>query len=149
MAISIEEIATSIASISVEGLQIMDLDNIPETSEVGRGPIVIPNPDGYWNNLVVERASLGNLVRNVTYDLMYRLLSSEVGEGRVSIFDNYKPMVLQTALFVGAVLTNDAITGLIDLQLGGISNFGPVTDPSDNLFHGCDFILRVLEFEDV
>ena len=49
--------------------------------------------------------------------------------------------------FIDKMLVSDAVTGSVDLQVEDISAFGPVSDPSGKMFHGCDISFRILEFE--
>jgi len=85
-------------------------------------------------------------VWNVQYTLTYRFLHSEIGLG-MGILDAYPGMVDKVCDFIDKMLVSDAVTGAVDLTVEDISTFGPVSDPSGKMFHGCDIAFRILEFE--
>jgi hypothetical protein len=149
MTISIVTIADSIASLSVTGVTIKDLNQIPDSVNDGDCPMVIPNPDGFVSAFELERMAMSSGASNVwdvRYTLTYRFLHSEIGLG-MGLLDKYPLMVDKVMDFVDKVLISDSVTGSVDLTLEDISSFGPVSDPSGKMFHGCDIMLRVLEFE--
>ena len=149
MTLSIVTVADSISKLSVTGVTIKDLDEIPERAVGFDCPMVYPSPDGFVSNFEVERmamASGASNVWNITYNLNYRFLHSELGEG-LGLFDIYDDMVDKVMDFVDKMLVSDAVTGCVDLTVEDISSFGPVSDPSGSMFHGCDISFAVLEFE--
>ena len=148
VSLAIVTVVDSIADLSVTGADILDLDEIPENVD-GRKPVIFPKPDGFITALEVERmsqGSLGTALHDVVYTLNYRLCYGKVGEDR-GLFKLYPDMVAIAVLFMNAILNNDVVTGLVDLSLAEAINFGPVSDPSGAMFHGCDFALQVLEFQ--
>ena len=73
------------------------------------------------------------------------LLKSKMDESsfkKITALNNDKVMD-----FVDKMLVSDTITGAVDLTVEDISTFGPVSDPSGKMFHGCDIAFRILEFE--
>ena len=149
MTLSIVTIADSVSKLSVTGVTIKDLDEIPESANNIDCPMVYPNPDGFVSNFDVERMAQGSGTSNVwdiSYTLTYRFLHSEVGLG-LGLFDVYDGMVDKLMDFVDKMLISDAVTGAVDLEVEDISTFGPVSDPSGKMFHGCDIMFRILEFE--
>jgi hypothetical protein len=111
--------------------------------------MVIPRPDGFMSDFEVERMAMSSGTSNVwdvRYTLTYRFLHSEIGLG-LGILDAYPKMVDKVMDFVDKMLTSDAVTGAVDLTVEDIGNFGPVSDPSGKMFHGCDISFRILEFE--
>jgi hypothetical protein len=149
MTISIVTIADSISKLSVTGVTIKDLDQIPDSVNNGDCPMVIPNPDGFMSSPELERAAMSSgtsSVWDIRYTITYRFLHSEIGLG-MGLLDKYHLMVDKVMDFVDKILISDSVTGLVDLELEDISSFGPVSDPSGKMFHGCDIMLRVLEFE--
>jgi len=150
MAIALVTIADSISGLSVSGVTIKDINQVPNEVLERDVPMIIPRPDGFVTNFKPERVTLGSGAGakwNVTYDLTYRLLYAKVGTGR-GLFDLYSGLCATAMLFVDAIMDNDALTGTVDIQLSNISDFGPVVDPSGQTFHGCDFVFTVLEFQD-
>ena len=79
-------------------------------------------------------------IRDSNYRLFYKPVGSERG-----LRDVYPTLVAKVLLFVEAVIA-DELTGAVDVTFGGITGFGIVPDPSDNLFWGCDIQINVLEF---
>jgi hypothetical protein len=147
MALAALTVATSIAGLSVSGVYLKDVDAIPERVEVRDCPIIYPKPDGFLSDLEVEINSFGSAQakKTVRYNLNYVFLQSPVGAGR-GLFDVYESCVTNALAFVDALLANDALSGSVDIQPAGITSFGPVADPSGNMFHGCVFSLAVMEF---
>lgn len=147
MSLAIVAIATNIAGLAVSGINIRDLDAIPEQVNARDCPIIYPRPDGFLSSLQVQIDSFGSTSakKTVYYTLTYRLLGAQVGEDR-GLFTLYQAMVDIVADFLDAVIANDALTGTIDLQAVDVTEFGPVSDPAGYVFHGCDILLRVMEF---
>lgn len=148
MALQITAICNSIAGLTVSGVTIKDLDEIPEAQQASAA-IIIPRPDGFVSGFSIERDSQGSntvgLPRyTVGYNLTYRLLYSPLGVER-GLFKLYPSAVAAAFRFVDAVTANDAVTGALDIQVADIQNVGPVADPSGAMFHGCDIIVRVTE----
>jgi len=148
MTLSAVTVADSISKLVVTGVTILDIDEIPERADHGC-PMVYPNPDGFMSGFEVERMAMAtgaSNVWNISYSLTYRFLHSELGEG-LGLFDVYDDMVDKVMDFIDKMLVSDAVTGCVDLEVEDISSFGPVSDPSGSMFHGCDITLRILEFE--
>ena len=149
MTISVVTIADSISKLSVTGVTIKDLNEIPESADPADCPMVYPNPEGFLSNFELERMSMSSGASNdwdVRYSLTYRFLHSEIGGG-LGLFDVYDDMVDKVMDFVDKMLVSDSVTGSVDLEVEDITQFGPVSDPSGNMFHGCDIVFRILEFE--
>lgn len=148
MALQADTIATSIAALSVSGVTLKDLDEIPEEVSARDCPIVYPRPDGFMSGLAVARRSTGvgsAAEKDITYQLNYAYLHSAVGEGR-GLFDVYQDMVQKFLAVLDALLADDALNGAIDIEPQGITQFGLMVDPSGNYFHGANVVLNVLEF---
>lgn len=148
MGLQITAIADSIAGLSVTGVTIKDLDEIPEAVDPADCPILFPEPDSFLSDFGMEVLSLapGSVAAiNVTYNLRYTFLHSVVGEG-AGLFDVYADFIAKMVLILNEVLTNDVITGLQDFRVASIANFGPVSDPAaSRTFHGTQFLFSVLE----
>jgi hypothetical protein len=148
MALEITVITDSISALEVSGVKICDLDQIPEAVDV-RQPTIFPNPVNFVSNITQTRMSYGGASEkmNIEYDLTYRLCYAPIGTER-GLFAGYPAMVAAAYRFLDAVLDVAVMTGLEDITLGSITNFGPVTDMAGNGFHGTDIVLHVLEFAD-
>jgi len=139
-------VATAISGLSISGVTIKDLDKIPDSAE-GLCPIIFPQPDGFISNIRPESQSLGSLgtqKENVTYSLHYVYLFSEVGSG-ISAFTPYSPLITQLTTVINAILNNDVVSGLVDMQLESME-VGQVNDPAGVPFWGALFSLTCLEY---
>ena len=124
MALKITTIADSIAGLSVSGVTLYDIDEIP-TAIISRDvPAIIPRPDDYITD------------------------HSKLGTGRRSLFDTYSGMVTKIGLFLDALIAADAVSGSLDSRPISISNVGAVPSPAEEgvAFHGCDIGVRITEF---
>ena len=149
MALQTTEIATSIAGYSVTGVTFRDLDDFDEeiSHRSGDLPVFMPAPN-FFTAPNIEYDSQGTGAEaaiTVTYILRYRFLYEEAGSER-SLGDIFQGFVGKVTEIVDVFIANDATTDAIHLQVADISNFGLVTDPADNQFHGCDFGISVMEF---
>jgi hypothetical protein len=59
--------------------------------------------------------------------------------------DAYGKMLEKAGLILDAMLNNVITTG-VDLYFPEVLDFGPVQDPSGNMFLGCHISIRVQEF---
>ena len=149
MALQIGTVAASIAALVIDGVDILDIIEIPTEAKKRDTPYIVPKPDGFITDFFPERKSLGpgsTAAFDVTYTLTYRLLHSKIGTGRSGLFTTYSDMVTKAALFLDAIIENDTLTGAVDSFPSSISNFGLVSDPLGNAYHGCDIGIKVMEF---
>ncbi len=149
MALNIQTVCNSIAELTVAGVDIKDLDEIPESLDQMDAPVIIPKPDGFISTLTYTRQSLGTgdvAAIDIGYVLTYRMLHSAIGEGMDGVFETYPDLVAKASLFLDTIIANDTITGAVDIQPLTIANFDPVQDPFGNWFHGCDIGIQVTEF---
>ena len=147
MALAFATVTNSIAALSVSGVTIKDIDEcIAEVLERDC-PLIQPGPI-FITNLSVERDSQGpgsSALKTATYTFNYRMFFAPAGAGR-GYFDLFDGMIAKAGLFLDAIITDDALTGTVDISPVGVLDFGIVTDPSEVAFHGCDFQLQVQEF---
>lgn len=145
MALAIATVVDSIAALSVTGLSIKDMDEIPPGVEVSQ-PTLIPLPD-FMTDWEIETQSFGpgsSAKFDAFYTLNYRLCYIPVGAGKpLEYFDN---MVSMVAAFLDAVIAASPVTGSITLTPVAVFNMGIVNDPADQSFYGCDIAIRVMEF---
>lgn len=146
MALQLAAVANSIAALSVSGVTLKDVDEIP-TKVDQRAPTILPLPD-YVTDFDVERVSFGSstALRDVSYTLNYRFCYKPVGMGRQKTIEYYDEMIDKVALFFDAVMAIETLTGAVDITPFGVTNMGIVNDPSDNEYIGCDLAVRILEF---
>lgn len=149
MGLSADTIAASIAGLSISGVTIKGLTNLPSAVDNRETPVLAPsvNDPPFMTALNVVRDSFGGL-KTITYTLNWKLYAAPIGSER-SLLALY-PTLVSTALAVlDAIIANDALTGSIDVTPEDVPQFGPVSDPSGNQFHGAVFAIRCMEFSEV
>jgi len=148
MALAFATITDSIAGISVSGVTIKDIDEIPESVLPRDCPIMYPEPDGFISGLTYTRDSTGGgstALATVTYNMTYAFLYTSVGAGR-GLFDIYDDMLTKVGLIIDAIIISDGITGVVDLTIGDAIQFGAVPDPAGNMFIGTRLVFGITEF---
>ena len=147
MSLQIATVTNSIASLSVSGVTIKDKDDFITEAGIRATPLLQPSPAGFVSDVKVEILSTGigaGAHKDVFYTLNYVFLHSEIGTGR-SLAEVYSDMVDKAFAIADAVLTNDSISGCVDIQLEGMGDFGPIADPSGRVYNGCSISFRVQE----
>ena len=147
VSISAKTVVDSISHISIAGITIKNIAGIPTSGSMVT-PILFPQPDGWLSDIEPTAENMGSgssRMLNFNYTLNYVFLMSPVGSG-ISDMDNISPLADFLELILEAMLTNDTVTGLVDLMPNGVSQIGQVKAPDDNLYWGILFSLRCLEF---
>ena len=147
MSINAVTVADSISKLSVSGVGLKDLDEIPNGVLSRDCPLILPAPD-FIQVASIERDTFGSgsgAKWTFDYTLNYRLFYKEAGTGR-TLGSIYPALVAKAMLFVDAIIANDALTGALDANFGGLTGFGIVPDPTDKLFWGCDIQIAITEF---
>lgn len=156
MAFEIDTVATAIAGLTIAGVYgggsknvtIKDLTAVPEAVDARQCPVLFPNPVGFVTSIAVNYDSFGPGVSakiTVTYEMNYLLAFEKIGQGR-GLFDLEQEFVKTLKAILTAFITNDSLNGAVEIHLTEVGNFGPVTDPAGNTFHGCELKLAVIEF---
>lgn len=148
MALAVLTVTNSIAALSVSGVRICDVDEIPTTADLDRGPTLYPEPVGFVQSLIVERDStcVASLAKkHATYVLRYTFAYHRDGMTR-DLPTLYAGAVDKAADVLDALIANDTITGAINITPSISGGFGPVASPDGNLFIGCIINIEVLEF---
>lgn len=143
---SIATVADSIAGLTISGVTIKDIDQIPDTARM-LCPLLIPKPDNFVTNLSVSfetYGSNGGAKINTNYTLNYVFLFCEVGG--ISSFAAFSGLVTKLSAILVAINSNDTITGAVDVKINSIGNIGVITDPAGIEYWGLEFSLRVLEY---
>jgi len=147
ISINFATVANSIKSLSVSGVNMLNIDQIPQSGSLVL-PVVFPQPNGWLDNVNPIAQSLGSNgteKMDFSYTLHYVFLYAEAGSG-ISQTDPIAPMLAKLELIVETILNNDAITGLVDMRLNGIEGVGRIQDVSGNDYWGALFSLRCMEF---
>jgi hypothetical protein len=146
--ISFTAVPTALAALVVAGVQIKDIDSIPDSGLEMLTPILFPDPGGWVSNVSVIRETMG-INGTGKYDLIYNLnyvyLHAPAG-GNVSDFGNFSSMITKLGLILTSLANNDTLGGVNDVTIEGVSEPGFIEAPDGGIFHGCRLSLRVLQF---
>jgi hypothetical protein len=140
-------ITDSIAALSISGVTIKDINEIPQSANM-LGSTLLPQPRDFVTDFKQTFRSFGSngaAKIDFEYTLNYVYLHCPAGSG-VASFDIYEGLMRNLSAILVAFASNDAITGLVDLQTSNIGNIGVIEDPSGNQFWGVLLPLRVLEY---
>lgn len=146
MTLNIATITDSLSGLNIEGVTVLNKDEIKESFTGYDCPVFCPRPNEWITAPQVVSVSFGSgesHQMDITYNLVYRYLHAPIGQG--DLVKTWSDMVDGLFRILFAIATNDAITGLVDLQLVNITQFGEVQDGSGNSFHGCDVTMRITE----
>lgn len=143
---TISTVADSIAALTISGVTIKDIDQIPDTARM-LCPLLIPKPDNFVTDLSVSFETFGSnggAKINTNYTINYVFLFCEVGG--MGAFAAFSGLVSKLSAILVAINSNDAITGAVDMKINSIGNIGVITDPAGVEYWGLEFSLRVLEY---
>lgn len=147
VSVSLATVADSIAGLSISGVNVRDIDKIPDNASM-LTPLLIPQPNGFVTDIAPTFESFGSNAAqkmNLAYTLNYVFLHSQVGSG-ISAYSAYADLIADFVTIVNAVMSNDRISGAVDIRLQSIGNIGVINDPADNEYWGIQFSFRVLEY---
>jgi len=146
MGLALTTITDSIAGLTVTGLLIKDIDEVPNIWD-GRAPVIFPEPMDFLTNFEAVPATNGTGTTrawDVTYTMRYTLLYCNGTDGRG--LENMKSAIDLALDFMDAVIGLTTISGCVTIKPGTISTPGMVPDPSGKLFYGCHITVNILEF---
>ena len=146
VASALSTITNSIAALSISGVTIKDIDEIPQSAAL-LCPLLIPQPNDFVTDVNVEFQSLGSngtAKIDLSYTLNYVYLHAETGG--VGTFDAYSGLITKLTAIIVKIMSNDAVSGAVDLRLQSVGNIGVIQDPAGNNYWGVLFSFRVLEF---
>lgn len=151
MSLSSANIAAGIAALTVTGVSIKDIDEIPQQIQPRDCPILFPHPDGWMGGASAEpstsAATFGTpstrmWIFNRTFQYVY--LHAPVGAGR-GIADQYPGLAAKADAISEALTTLDVSN--VDVKNVAVGTFGVLADPSGGQFYG--FILTITVREKV
>ena len=143
---TISTVADSIAGLTISGVTIKDIDQIPDTARM-LCPLLIPKPDNFVTNISVSFETFGSnggAKINTTYTLNYVFLFCEVGG--ISSFAAFAGLMTKLSAILVTINSNDTITGAVDMKINSIGNIGVITDPAGIEYWGLEFSLNILEY---
>jgi len=143
---NVTTIATAIARLDIEGVNVHDLDNLPVSVAATDCPLLAPRPTDFMSNLQFERQTFSPGARTYTlrYTLNYMLFYQPLG-ATVSLFDEYPEFMDTVMRIVVAFAEMESMSGATEIVLGGVPEIREVTDVTGTGFHGALFALDVLE----
>jgi hypothetical protein len=147
MTLAITTVSTSIAALSVAGVTICDLGNIPPSGE-RVCPILFPDPENPISNLTVTRQSYGggsSRLEDAEYDLNYIYLHCELGAGRTGL-DFIEAAVQKVQLIFDAIEGVDVLSGAVDISFSPGIRVATIVDPSLKQYLGSNLTFHVTEF---
>lgn len=147
MTLQIAAVCNSIESISVTGLTIRDIDNIPTQPE-RRTAYMIPMTDNPSEMTFSAEAFWSGGVRfyEVQYTLRYRLLYDVIGQGRTKTFEQVSGNIAMIAAILDAILATNVTVLRVQEMIPVSVAPGPVEDPAGNTWWGADINIRVTEY---
>lgn len=147
MSLAIATICTAISNLNVPGVEIKNLYEVPEAVDE-RFPTLYPEPSGFVSEFTVTKNSFGTgmtAMMTVTYNLTYTFCFAPVSSER-TIFVKWAEMVEKAFRIYDTIIAACPLAGSVETELQNVFEFGPVSDPAGNTFHGCKFIIHVTEF---
>ena len=147
MSIQLSTIANSISGITVSGLTIKDVDEIPTSINERECPLLIPNPENYISSPNIEVDSMGNGTdrkMTLSYSLNYILIYQQAGAGRVHIIDAYSGMLTKACAFLDVFYGLSSLTGAVDFN--AILGDPAITTVGAIDFHSIGIRIDIKEF---
>ena len=145
MSLAIATVTDSISKLSVTGLTIKDIDEIPQNVMDRDCPMLVPNPDNFILAFNAKDDSLDKTRWTVTYTLNYLLLYAIVGSGRTTTMEKFSGMVSKAFAFIDAIAAASTLTGSVDWSPGAVDSFDIVTI-GENSYHSCRVTIEITEF---
>ena len=140
MSFSSTAIASGIAALSISGVTVKDIDEIPESVLSRDCPVLFPSPDGWMTGGNGEPGegptTFGTpTTRLWTFNRGYRYvyLHSQVGAGR-GLLDVISAMSTKADAIITAITKLDVTD--VDVKNVAISEFGVLTSPDGKSFFG-------------
>ena len=152
MTLLLATVTNSIAALSVTGLTIKDIDEIPARVYGRNCPILYPEPLEFITGWEAEKKTFGRLTTvkwMMRYNLTYTLLYAPIGSGRG--MELYAPTIAKACLFFDVLMESHPITGAELVVPVGISSPGimyDVTGPAAQdaeAFYGVRLTIQVQE----
>ncbi len=147
MTLAIVTVCDSISKLSVMGVTIKDVDEIPSDCSMLL-PVLFPEPVNLMTDFTMTRDSFGGgsvAKMTVGYNLHYTFCLAPVGSGFTGL-EYFDETLTKVAAILDAVLAIDTFAGAIDITPQEATEFGPVPDPAGKQYIGCRLTFHVEEF---
>jgi hypothetical protein len=143
----IESVITAIAALSVSGVTVCDLGDIPE-SPAPRTTYLIPSPSepSFVAEFEITRQSFGmsTAATDATYTLNYKYLYAPAGSER-GLSKIYPGMVGKAVDIIEAILSLTGLNGSVTWK-PKLGEFFIISDPAGISWHGCLITIEIQEF---
>ena len=138
-------VTNSVAALSISGVTVKDADEI--ASSIGLGfAVLCPRPDNFITGLSVNPVNINKTALDIRYTLNYQYFHCEIGG---DLFSDYSALITKLALIIKAFSADDTLSGAVDNGAPRLGSIRPISDPSGNVYHGCDVSIDVLQFLEV
>jgi len=148
MALGIATILDSIKALSVSGVTIREMTEVPEKITTRDCPVLFPKPTGFITDLKVTPVAFGDpgtRPYNVEYNLHYLYAHAQVGTDR-KLALSIDAALVKIFLILDAIIAADNLSGTVEFQAANFDAFGPIIDPSGQAFVGCELTFHVMQF---
>ena len=148
MALNIANIPNEIAKMSVSGVTIKDIDQIPEFVTGRNCPILFPRPEEFLTGITFTPDSYGvgsSRKWSVRYTLNYIYLHAPVGSMR-GLANVYSGFYTKIGLILDAIIAYQTVTEAIDIAPQNAFNITVIEDGKGNQFYGAFMAFNVLEY---
>jgi hypothetical protein len=152
MTFAIATITNSIAAVSITGVTIKDIDEIPARVYGRNCPILYPEPLNFITNFEAIKNTFGRGLTvkwHMHYDLNYTLLYAPVGSGRG--LELFAPTIAMACLIFDEIMEAHPLTGAELVVPGAIGVPGLMFDPTGGTaqdaeaFYGVQLTFRITE----
>lgn len=136
----------AIAGLTISGVNIKDIDEIPENAEM-QLPVLFPNPDDPVTDIDFQFASFGTMgaaKMDLSYTLNYLYLHAKVGSG-LSVNSVLSGLMTNLAAIMVKFAENDQLSGAVEVKLNSLPAVRVIEGPNGTQFHGVALTFRVLE----
>lgn len=147
--LDIKAITAQIATLSVPGVTISDIEHLKDAYTSRDCPIMFPDPSGIITSTIITTDTYGHggsAKKSIAYDIPYVFLHSMAGDGR-GLYDKIYDALAKIGLIITAVTAFDTLNDtVLDATIVSIPAVGNVLDASNNNFIGATFNVRIKEF---
>jgi len=142
---SAQTLDSAIAALTITGLTIKSLSNIPQEVFDRDCPLLFPSPSNWLGQGAATPGNFDNVIagrvqyeHNLTYVLAYAQLST--GRG---ISDFYNGMATLVYTLVSKLIRIDLVA--MSIKKVSVTSFGQLTDPAGK-FYGCGLTVTAQEY---
>ncbi len=155
MTFKLATVTDSISKISVTGLTIKDIDEIPARVYGRNCPVMYPEPMDFITSFEADKMTFGRLTTvkwNMRYNLTYTLMYAPIGCGRG--LELYAPTIAMACLVIDKLMESLPLAGPALVVPVSISAPGPLYDPTGpnlppgeiaEIFYGTRLTIQVQE----